>query len=86
MPKKTRREKMSAQQRRKDHAFSSGPTASYTFSPRSTNHSPSPAIPVLVPVHTSDYGPVKADLIRISLFTFLAFVANGVLYFLTHRG
>ncbi len=97
MPKKTKKQKLLAELHKKLSAVaqSSIPVKSQIYSiPSSTTVKTATNIAynnytVAKPktlTTQSDYSYISADLIRITIFTIIAFILQGVLYFQLHRG
>ena len=105
MPKKTKKQKILAELRRKlmkaDAASSAFDTPKANFVKRINNtysqavHAPPPAslefsknIVARPKTHIDivDYSHLKHDLIRITIFSLIALISQGVLYFVLRRG
>ncbi len=97
MPKKTKKQKLLAELHKKLSAAnqSSTPVKSQIYStPSSATVKTAANIaynnykiakPKTITIQ-SDYSYITADLIRITIFTIIAFILQGVLYFQLHRG
>lgn len=88
MPKKTKRQKLHADvTRARITAIQKDPSSALYFLPAETPSrvTAQTVVPLQKRASWSDYSAIRRDFVRISVFTFLAFLANGMLYFLTNQ-